>query len=84
MPRQAKSKPTEVELVRKELNRNRGQWKRLSRLAHGKLSYRWIAAFADGNIKDPSFTRLKTLGSYLGILIRVEQGPHYNRFTPSA
>lgn len=84
MARQAKPK-SEVEIVRRELNKNKGQWKRLARLAAEQkdgLTHRWISAFACGEIRDPGFSRLKKLGAYLGFRIKIEQGPHFNRFDP--
>ncbi len=51
-------------------------------MANGKLSYRWIVTFASGEIKDPSYSRLQCLGKYLGFKIKIEPGPHFNKFTP--
>lgn len=74
-----------VRAVRAELNANKGQWRRLGRLmkkSKPKLSYRWIVAFSSGQIRDPSFTRLRHLASFLGIKIITAVGKHFNKFNP--
>lgn len=77
-----KSKTSVVEQVRRELRANRGDWPRLSKLTGGKISYRWLIAFAAGTIREPSFTRLVSLASYLGFRIEVLPGKHFAKFTP--
>jgi hypothetical protein len=74
-----------VQAIRAELNANKWQWRRLARLlkkSKHQLSYRWLVAFASGQIADPSFTRLKHLGSFLGVKIITAGGRHFNKFTP--
>ena len=63
-----------VERVRKRLLRKKGHWKAISRSAKGVLTYRWISAFAAGEIVDPSFTRLAVLARKLELEIGVMNG----------
>jgi hypothetical protein len=84
LKKQTEKEDTIVRTVRAELNANKGQWRRLARLmkkSKSKLSYRWIVAFASGQIRDPSFTRLRHLASFLGIKLIVATGRHFNKFT---
>lgn len=71
-----------VEGVRQELIRNKGDWPRLAAVSKGSITYRWIVAFSGGQIKDPQFTTLRRVASYLGMKIRVEPGAHYAKFKP--
>lgn len=70
-----------VETIRSELNRHKGEWPRLATLLqhhNSRLSYRWLLAFASRQIADPSFTRIRLLGSYLGVKLVPTPGKHFN------
>lgn len=59
-----------VETVREALNRTRGDWPVLAeklREQNSRFSYRWLLAFASRQIADPSFTRVRLLGTHLGV-----------------
>lgn len=69
-----------VETMRSELAKNKGDWTRLS--AVSKIPYRWIVAFADRDIKNPSFDRVSHLGRYIGMKVVVIPCSHFNKFRP--
>ena len=68
-----------VERVRRALNKQKGNWPTIAtslQKKNSRLSYRWILAFASKQIIDPSFTRVRLLGSHLGVNIaHVEDQP---------
>lgn len=71
-----------VEKIRDELNNNKGELPRLAKLLQNKqprLNYRWLLAFASGQIADPSFSRVNLLGSHLGVRLTQSKGKHFNR-----
>lgn len=70
-----------VRQVRLELKRQSGQWKRLERVSEGKLTHGWIVQFANAQIVTPHIDKLLILAMYLGFRVKVEPGPHYNRFS---
>lgn len=69
-----------VEAVREELNKNKGQWKRLADTSGGRLSYPWINSFASGVIANCHISTIAECGKYLGLQLRVAPGPHFNKF----
>lgn len=73
-----------LEQARRELNRCKREWSRLARLSKRQLSYRWITGFANGEIKDPSFSKIDLLCRYIGMKIVVKPGPHFAKFEPDA
>lgn len=69
-----------VEAMRRDLRKNRPALLRLSRISG--LPHRWITAFMEGAIREPSFSRISALGEYLGIRVVTKPGKHFNDFTP--
>lgn len=63
-----------VERVRRELIKRKGGWKELPSKADNVFTYRWVAAFAAGDIKEPSYTRITALARLMGIEIDVIGG----------
>jgi transcriptional regulator with XRE-family HTH domain len=61
-----------------ELNANKGELARLARLSG--ISYRYIGAIANGQIKNPSFRNLVKIAAYLGVRVIWEPCAHFNRF----
>lgn len=68
--------------LRAELRRCDGELFRLAREAKKNkhdISYRWITAFRDETIKNPSFDKIATLARYLGLrVVGVAGGKHFN------
>ena len=81
MARQAPKKDL-VDQIRAELNRCRPYWGLLSKHSDGALNYRWMAAFANGTIRDPGMRRMIALGKYIGFRITSEPAPHFLKFKP--
>jgi hypothetical protein len=71
-----------VETLRKDLRKRRASLLRLSRISG--LPHRWIVAFTDGQIREPSFPRVVELARYLGLRITVRPGAHFDKFNPEA
>ncbi len=69
-----------VRQLRLELHAHKGQWARLARISKGKLTYTWIKLFAAGEIDNPGVENALNLAKYLGVVIKAEPGPHFNRF----
>lgn len=69
-----------VEAMRKDLRKNKLALLRLSRISG--LPHRWLVAFTDGQIREPSFPRVCELGRYIGVVIRAHEGSHFNKFKP--
>lgn len=77
-----KAVPDVVERFRTALNECKGNWARLSSLSKGKLTYKWLTMFAKGEIKDPSFRKLETLGKFIGMKVTITAGAHFMKFVP--
>ena len=71
-----------VRQVRLELKKHSGQWKRLERVSGGELTHGWIVQFANAQIVTPHIDKLLMLAVFLGFRMKIESGPHYNRFAP--
>lgn len=69
--KELKAEKRVVKQVRRALIQHKGEWKEISRQAEGSLTYRWISAFAAGEITDPSYTRLSALAKHLNIQIGI-------------
>lgn len=80
MPRQTDNEI--ISKMREELRKCRGKWMHLSRLTGRQLSYRWIVAFASGEIPSPSFQKICLLGKYIGIKITTAPCGHFLKYKP--
>lgn len=88
MPKAAEHEHPLVERMRAEMIRNKGEWMRLSKLEHKRygerqrFSYRWLHAFANGEMKSPGVIPVLALAEYLGMEIQVKPGAHFAKFKP--
>lgn len=71
-----------IKRLRAELERCRSKWALLSKQTGRRLSYRWIVAFAGGEIREPSFQKICLLGEYLGMRISTSACGHFLKFKP--
>lgn len=71
-----------IEKMREELRKCRSKWMHLSKLTGRALSYRWIVAFAAGEIQEPSFQKIYTLGKFLGMKVTTAPCGHFLKFKP--
>lgn len=80
--REEKKEEDVLERMREELNKCKSKWTQLSKLTGRALSYRWIVAFAGGEIREPSFQKIVILGKYIGLKVTTAPGGHFLQFKP--
>ena len=73
-----------LERMREELFKCKSKWTLLSKQTDRALTYRWITSFANGEIKEPSFQKICTLGKFLGLRVVTAPGAHFLKFQPEA
>lgn len=73
-----------LERMREALLECKSKWTLLSKQTGRALTYRWLTSFANGEIKEPSFQKICTLGKFLGIKVTTAPGRHFLKFEPEA
>ena len=71
-----------IKEVRKELNANKGDWKRIVKLSNGSIGYAWLSAIGTGRIRATRIDKISELAMFLGMRLQVAPGPHFNKFVP--
>lgn len=69
-----------LEHVRAELNKCKGEWRRLEKLSNGRLSYSWIVSFAAGRVQNSQITTVAECAKFLGIDLCCVAGKHFDRY----